>query len=395
MKRSIADAHNALEDAVQRSLDHYLESAKRGKSETYFGGEAWHLRHECLKIAHQIAYDVEPALKAERDSIVSGIVVSGMFDALDCRIRATSADEISFAADHEHNGLPTFEISAGLMAELLLTDSGKVQELDVPFPFSSFRIVLPNPDCPISFLKPTGGLSRIGSVSVMLWRAGVNRTSLELESLHDSVTLKARQAIANSDGDAQIEANIRSQSRALLRHFSEHPLEKSLVIRAYAGDGSSIFQHQQWGGRTIGEWMDTEAQYTPGGALSGVAPLEDVDKIAVRALQRLVVNLCLYLGASTDRSGSGWSPSSRTIGKRGKTWRIGGEVKVSREIREAATQIAAGVQRDSPLVRHVVRGHFKQQPVGPGRAERRRIYVAPYWRGPLEGPTAPRRYKVE
>lgn len=36
-------------------------------------------------------------------------------------------------------------------------------------------------------------------------------------------------------------------------------------------------------------------------------------------------------------------------------------------------------------VRQLVRGHRKHQPFGPGRSERKEIFVAPYWRGPDDG----------
>jgi hypothetical protein len=37
-------------------------------------------------------------------------------------------------------------------------------------------------------------------------------------------------------------------------------------------------------------------------------------------------------------------------------------------------------------VRFVVRGFYRRQPVGPGRTERKLVYVAPHWRGPLDAP---------
>ena len=46
-----------------------------------------------------------------------------------------------------------------------------------------------------------------------------------------------------------------------------------------------------------------------------------------------------------------------------------------------------GAQRDTwkVSVRYTVRGHFRNQAHGPSRALRKRIWLAPYWKGPLEG----------
>lgn len=46
-------------------------------------------------------------------------------------------------------------------------------------------------------------------------------------------------------------------------------------------------------------------------------------------------------------------------------------------------------------VRVLVAGHWKLQPCGTGRTERRRIHIMPYWRGPLDGAVALRCPKEE
>lgn len=42
----------------------------------------------------------------------------------------------------------------------------------------------------------------------------------------------------------------------------------------------------------------------------------------------------------------------------------------------------------SPTVQCVVTGHWKMQAHGPGRTERKRIFIEPYWRGPEDAPIA-------
>jgi hypothetical protein len=43
----------------------------------------------------------------------------------------------------------------------------------------------------------------------------------------------------------------------------------------------------------------------------------------------------------------------------------------------------------------VVRGHWRDQPCGPGRAERRRKWIAPFWKGPKEGEKLSHVYEAE
>lgn len=47
-------------------------------------------------------------------------------------------------------------------------------------------------------------------------------------------------------------------------------------------------------------------------------------------------------------------------------------------------------------LKHRVRvmGHFKNQPVGPGRLERKRIWIAPYWKGPTMAELIQKKYVV-
>ena len=47
---------------------------------------------------------------------------------------------------------------------------------------------------------------------------------------------------------------------------------------------------------------------------------------------------------------------------------------------------ASGARRSAPSVQTLVRGHWKHQPHGKGRSERKYIFVEPYWRGPEDAP---------
>jgi hypothetical protein len=80
--------------------------------------------------------------------------------------------------------------------------------------------------------------------------------------------------------------------------------------------------------------------------------------------------------AASVKGGTSDVPSTRT-------WLFGSEVKLSRELREAASDLSLGhkATRDGWKVRvkHVVRGHWK-----PNLSAKlgRKVWVEPYWRGP-------------
>lgn len=65
---------------------------------------------------------------------------------------------------------------------------------------------------------------------------------------------------------------------------------------------------------------------------------------------------------------------------------LGREVKIAPELRRLAGEVALGRERGGPgwklRMRYCVRGHWKMQPHGEGRRERKRIFVQPYWKGP-------------
>lgn len=63
----------------------------------------------------------------------------------------------------------------------------------------------------------------------------------------------------------------------------------------------------------------------------------------------------------------------------------GDGIRLSPELVAVADDIARGecsYTRVALSKRFVVRGHFRRQPHGPGRAERKTIWVAPHWKGP-------------
>lgn len=74
------------------------------------------------------------------------------------------------------------------------------------------------------------------------------------------------------------------------------------------------------------------------------------------------------------------------------TFAITRDVKV--DARQIVRDLSEGRSRRSPLVQTLTRGHWKRQFHGPNRAERKLIFIEPYWRGPEDAPIALRSHVI-
>lgn len=107
-------------------------------------------------------------------------------------------------------------------------------------------------------------------------------------------------------------------------------------------------------------------------------------------LGRLLVNLCLeldnpeFLREQVARS----KPRKKNHTAKINVYKVSRKVQV--DVRREIRAYIDGTSSKSPTVRSLIRGHWKAQAHGPGRALRKRIHVEPYWRGPEEGPVAVR-----
>lgn len=126
----------------------------------------------------------------------------------------------------------------------------------------------------------------------------------------------------------------------------------------------------------------------------GEVEAEAVDMRSSELARKLIIGLCLYL---SDPSKLGEPRGQKKKGKPAKRNRGPGELPqattyvIGREI-ELDSNVVTGIRefvkhgRKAPSVQYIVSGHWKMQAYGPGRAERKLIQVAPYWRGPVDAP---------
>lgn len=123
------------------------------------------------------------------------------------------------------------------------------------------------------------------------------------------------------------------------------------------------------------------------GSFDGTNPVDEV-------LARLVLGVCLELVAlrPTAATGFGVRPIER---KRGLplTWTFRLSRDVTIDCRAAVRDYVRGLGGTSPVVQSLVRGHWRRQPCGVAGAERKTVFIEPYWRGPEAAPIAVRAHK--
>lgn len=161
-----------------------------------------------------------------------------------------------------------------------------------------------------------------------------------------------------------------------------------------------------WRDRFPGNLDDEEDQSFYNAVHLGDPPYQDEDKVALKTALRVIKNLVAWLesmgGVESQvrpqpphlkRKASKEARQRVASGVYPHVWLFGQNVKLSKEARKMAAEVALGASKRHEIggwkvrVKHVVRGHWKQQAFGEGRAERKRVWIQPYWRGP-EGAAA-------
>lgn len=138
----------------------------------------------------------------------------------------------------------------------------------------------------------------------------------------------------------------------------------------------------------------------------GDPPIVPEDQITTDKALRVIKNLVSWLDATgglaehpkpqpppVKRKASHKRKEEREKGIWPRVWLFGQNVKLQPELRRMAREVALGQSSDHAVqgwkvrIKHVVRGHWKNQPHGEGRTQRKRKWIEPYWRGP-EGAAA-------
>lgn len=241
-------------------------------------------------------------------------------------------------------GFPTFTIDSKRAAVLATTscDASMLQVLEAPFP--AFGILVDSPIIETSD----------GPVDPFILVSVVGRSEYESSEIHKSKQL----TIVDADPGAQ----------------------SFWSIFGYAS--KYIIGTNSCGSRRLLESCNQSD--------TSLLDLSSSDNRAIMAMRRLAIGLCLSL----DNSGKGFGSKSRRHAAKKHSglpgyeeYRITGPVSV--DVRQALREdVKSGT--GALHVQTLVRGHWKLQPCGHARSDRKHIHVMPYWRGPIDAPIAVR-----
>lgn len=248
-------------------------------------------------------------------------------------------------------GMPTFNLTEDLAANLLLTDCSALYGCDIILPFEAFAIKV-----------PSGLISYLGydDEEVPIDHVVVHRYS-------------------TSDGDQVFMA---------AQAASGHP--PLFRVSDMFKDDEKIKSFIQAAERAEGNLCEDGLSY------------EEKDKEAMGSIARLIVNLAVYISGMKERGEWADNPvdpkvakSRRKKGKKPlpKEWRLGGSIKLDPNLRMAARSSSQRSAEWRMIARHMVRGHYKRQAYGPQRELRKVVKIEPYWRGP-DSPVMERNYNV-
>jgi hypothetical protein len=247
-------------------------------------------------------------------------------------------------------GLPAFDLTHGLMAALLLTDPADVNGEDVRLPFSTFIVRLP--DGFWTMEDHTGVTTGAGMALVHTY------TAITTESPDDPVPMLSFRIMGRNGKTSTWESRL--------------PIPETGPVR-------------QWLGDDVSDVIDYSGT---------VGPPDEQDHNHAVAFRRLLINLCLYVaergrGERAGKRKPGKGPERpRPLGDP-DLWVLGREVKLDRDLMDSAKAWSDSLQGKraawSLRAKFTVRGHWRNQAHGVGRALRRLKWIAPFWKG--EGPT--------
>lgn len=283
------------------------------------------------------------------------------------------------------HGYNNFELSPSFTAAMLLTDPTEIDIQSIRLPFRGMLLTLPT-----GFARGSEGTE---FTKVHVWEASGEQVKLR------RVGARIRDEIAPLDAPTRQRvldklAEHIEEGRILERRDGTIVLESASTTGApwiliHATDGVRTFlisvemHNLTW--QVIEELPNTNID-------------NDTDRHAHHTIQQVVFGTLAYLSAvkdaatprETQRKKLKKSPTPDEV----KHWEIGRDVRIDPRLIQSARggsrEIAFHIEN-----RFIVRGHYRNQAHGVGRAERKRIWVQPFWKGPEEGARIVHTYKPE
>jgi len=115
--------------------------------------------------------------------------------------------------------------------------------------------------------------------------------------------------------------------------------------------------------------------------------LDSRDPKTLLLLTRLALNACLAMSDPSNVKQVGKHGNAKVGGGRAKqespsfrTFKVGKPIEL--DVRPALQAYLDGSRKASPTVQFLVRGHWRNQAMGPQHSMHRMTWIAPYWKGP-------------
>lgn len=280
-------------------------------------------------------------------------------------------------------GMPVFRITEDLLASLLLTDPSNVELDEIHAPFPTFKLEIPDNYWVTDAYSPEG----------------MTKRAIKNVWIHNCRTVYAHENNISGTDPIPIETMDQYKQSPMLMIIMEAGGTRLFDRICPPGTmplGNEIAQCKQ-----LSTWLTN-----PGTDAPSPFPMErtDQDFRYQKAARRLYVNLCLYVaeqGRGKKVEQYTTKAKKRRLKRKKKKnkpvkdtprpniWIIGKEIQLDRELKEAARAWTDAQGGDKAAwrikKRFTVRGHWRNQACGPGRQERKRIWIQPFWKGPKEG----------
>lgn len=349
-----------------------------------------HLREAC----NQIDATVEQVLEAER------AVQAAVNRAPVLEHQKYKSSDISEAAlgrwilSWARQGYNVFDLGPDFVAAMLLTDPKEIEFEELKLPFDGLLITIPD-----GFVVGSEGLSYTKIHICDLPANDVNQLGVA-EKIHGVLD-------ELSPGDAQrvlelSQVELAKMNRDLhAKHDNSGPvaavfaggqydLVSSRAVQIHATDGTHVIDSTVRAHALT--WKTFEA------LPYGSEVIAEQDEAARRAIGQIVFGTLAYLVAVRDAAVLRTEPprkKKRTTNEtKPKYWEVGRTIKIGvelvRAVRGGAREVAFRLKH-----KHIVIGHYRNQAYGAGRSERKRMWIAPHWKGPEDGAALVHTYKPE
>jgi|GEM_PF-3754414 len=295
----------------------------------------------------------------------AGIFQSAGYNEVDFRIWCQFA---LFSVLWANCGMPQYRVGCETATMLALTDPGNLKQGDVLFPYPAFAVSLGD-GAPL-WIEHKGAMIRVAVIKVQI---------------NDMVPAWRMRELANRSPSDWFTKDDPADWPA------PGPQPQTVTLTLLGdGKGTPTIEHTVAldPDADVREWYASSSTPTTAPGVTGTfGEVDEADRPAMRGATRLVVSLCLHLTAHRpaplrQRPSRVFAERVRAVGlPEPQDW-LPTEIPAPKEVMAELSSSGATTSPSGELtIRHVVRGHWKMQPYGPGRSDRKLIRIEPYWRG--------------